>query len=391
MQLGGLIKKEFGRIRSDTRTLMLLFVIPLLLIVIFGLTTGGGPTKFFTAVIITKDSMPCEGSMSTNATYDATFISVVRDNCSQFGFYNAYNSTSDEEFKMHYNIGLALLRSDIIDAVIILPENFTEIIENITSGDPSIKSVNPYILYIIDGTDSQASKAIDLAIQEPIMLFRLQIGLTENLTTMIPSLEYSVPSWESQMLNFALGMMLPIIIIGTTMNLTSLSIVSEGPLPRMMLTPTAKNEIMVSKLIANVVIMVLQSTEIFVMTSFFGLYSLGSLFDLYFTMLLTGLCGVCIGLFISSLATTEQVANQMYLIFFIVLMVFSGSFYDSGSSSAMYNISKLFPLIHSSGLMVDVTLKGLPLDITAVLSLIVISAFYLFAAYFIYRFKKVEV
>jgi len=42
MYLGGLIRKEFGRIRSDKRTLILLFVIPVILIFVFGLTTGGG-------------------------------------------------------------------------------------------------------------------------------------------------------------------------------------------------------------------------------------------------------------------------------------------------------------------------------------------------------------
>ena len=391
MQIGGLIKKEFGRIKSDKRTLVLLFFIPVMLIVIFGLTTGGGPTKFFTAAIITKDSMECPGSGSTNSSYDETFISVVRDNCSQFGFYSAYNSTSEVEYDSHYKIGLNLLRSGTVDAILILPENFTESIENATSDNPLVKKVNPVILYIIDGSDIESVMAIQIALQEPIALFRLEIGMLENMTMMMPSLEFSVPSWESQMLNFALGMMLPLIIIGTTMNLTSLSIVSEGPLPRMMLTPTAKNEIILSKLVANTAIMTLQSTEIFVMTSFFGLYCLGSLFDFFAAMLLTGLCGVCIGLFISSLATTEQVANQMYLMFLIVLLVFSGMFSNEEISPAMTFITNIFPLTYSNDLIVDVTLKGLPLNIDHSLRLAVISFTFLMLAYLIYRFKKVEV
>ena len=391
MQLGGLIRKEFGRIRSDKRTLILLFFIPVMLIVIFGLTTGGGPTKFFTAAIITKDSMPTLGTNSTDASYDSIFISVVKDKCSQFGFYSYYNSTTEEEYQNYYAIALQLLKDDLVDAVLILPENFTESIENATSDDPFVKSVNPWILYIVDGTDMQASNSIELALEEPISLFRVEIGMTENFTVMYPSLEYTVPFWESQMLNFALGMMLPLIIIGTTMNLTSLSIVSEGPLPRMMLTPTAKNEIILSKLVANLVIMALQSTEIFVMVSFFGLYSLGSLFDFFVTMLLTGLSGVCIGLFISSVATTEQVANQMYLMFFIVLIVFSGMFMDKEISPAMTFVTNLLPLVYSGEMMVGITLKGLPLDPYSSLMLIIISSVFLLMAYFVYRFKKVEV
>ena len=40
MTISGLIQKEFNRIRSDKRTLILLFTIPMILIIIFGLTTG---------------------------------------------------------------------------------------------------------------------------------------------------------------------------------------------------------------------------------------------------------------------------------------------------------------------------------------------------------------
>ncbi len=389
MYVGGLIKKEFGRIKSDKRTLVLLFVIPLVLIIIFGLTTGGGPTKFFTASIITMDDMPCKRSYDnetffyTNTSkYDDSFISIVQNNCSAFGYYSHYNSTSYAEFEEYKAICIELLRTEAIDAFLVLTENFSECVN---------RSINVVFIYYIDGSDLEAVSAIGVAIQEPIALFRIENGMMANFTTMMPYLEYGVPSWESQMLNFALGMMLPLIIIGTTMNMTSLSIVSEGPLPRMMLTPTAKTEIVVSKLVANSVVMLLQSTEIFVMTSFFGLYCLGALFDFYMILVMTGLCGVCIGLFISALATTEQVANQMYLMFFIVLLVFSGLFIDPDLSPILGIITALFPLGYASPMMTSVTLKGLPLDIVSTISLNLISVVFVLMAYIVYRFKKVEV
>jgi ABC-2 type transport system permease protein len=388
MYIGGLIKKEFGRIKSDKRTLILLFVIPLVLIVIFGLTTGGGPTKFFTASIISRDDMPSQRTYdnktffyANTSIYDESFISIVQNNCSSFGFHSYYNSTSESEFEMQKALCIELLRSEAIDAFIVLPENFSESVN---------RSVNIHLIYYIDGSDLGAVSAIGVAIQEPIALFRLQNDRMGNFTTLVPYMEYSVPSWESQMLNFSLGMMLPLIIIGTTMNLTSLSIVSEGPLPRMMLTPTAKTEIILSKLIANSVIMLLQATEIFVMTSFFGLYSLGALFDFYVILVLTGLCGVCIGLFISALATTETVANQMFLMFFIVLLVFSGLFFDS-DSPILALITAMFPLGYASPMMTSVTLKGKPLDLISVLSLSLICLVFVLMAYIVYRFKKVEV
>ncbi|MCK4384322.1 MAG: hypothetical protein KAW66_13565, partial [Candidatus Lokiarchaeota archaeon] len=74
MTIAGLIQKEFSRIKSDRRTLILLFSIPMILIVIFGLTTGVGPTKFFTAVIISRDEMPTYDNFpSSSSQYDDIF------------------------------------------------------------------------------------------------------------------------------------------------------------------------------------------------------------------------------------------------------------------------------------------------------------------------------
>ncbi len=309
MTISSLIQKEFNRIKSDKRTLILLFTIPMLLIIIFGLTTGVGPTKFFTAAIITRDEMPTYDDFPSNSTeYDNIFISIMENNSTTWDLYNQFNSTNIGEYYQAFNRCIYLLKNELIDVFIILPQNFSESIAN---------NSNPVLIYYIDGSDSSAVGAIEVAIQEPLALFRVEINMIENFTIMVPHLEFGVPSWESQLLNYALALILPIIIVGTTMNLTSLSIVSEGPLPRMLITPTAKRDIILSKLIANTVIMIMQATEIFILTSFFGLYSLGSLFDFYLVLILIGFSGVAIGLFISAVSPTEQGANQMYLMMFI--------------------------------------------------------------------------
>jgi len=166
MYIGGLIKKEFGRIKSDKRTLVLLFVIPLILVVIFGLTTGGGPTKFFTASIITRDSMPSQRTYdnttffyANTSIYDESFISIVQNNCSSFGFHSYYNSTSESEFEVQKALCIELLRSEAIDAFLVLPENFSESVN---------RSINIHLIYYIDGSDLEAVSAIGVAIQEPI-------------------------------------------------------------------------------------------------------------------------------------------------------------------------------------------------------------------------------
>ncbi len=383
MTISSLIQKEFNRIKSDKRTLILLFTIPMLLIVIFGLTTGVGPTKFFTAAIISCDEMPTYDDFPSNSTeFDNVFISIIEHNSTTWDLHSQYNSTNIEEYYQAFNRCLYLLKNELIDVFIILPPNFSESIAY---------NFNPVLIYYIDGSDSSAVGAIEVTIQEPLALFRVEINMIENFTIMVPHLEFGVPSWESQLLNYALSLILPIIIVGTTMNLTSLSIVSEGPLPRMLITPTAKRDIIFSKLIANIVVMFMQATEIFIMTSFFGLYSLGSLFDFYLVLMLIGFTGVAIGLFISAISPTEQGANQMYLMMFIVIIIFSGTLLSAESLGGAKFLADFLPLSHASVLITDITLRGLPLNLEHVFSMLMISLVFLTFAYIAYKFKKLEV
>ncbi len=383
MTIAGLIQKEFNRIRSDRRTLILLFLIPMILIIIFGLTTGVGPMKFFTAAIISRDEMPTyENFPSNSSQYDDVFISIMEHNTTTWDLYRYFNSTNSGEYNQAVNLCFNLLKDDLIDVFIVLPQNFSELIVN--------KS-NPFLVYFIDGSDLSAVGAVEVALQEPISLFRVETDMLENFTIMVPHLEFGVPSWESQLLNYSLSLILPIIIIGTTMNLTSLSIVSEGPLPRMLITPTSKRDILLSKLIANTVIMLMQATEIFVMTAFFGLYSLGSLFAFFLVLIIIGLSGVAIGLFISAISPTEQGANQMYLMMFIVMIIFSGTLLPAESLGGARFLADFLPLSHGSILITDITLRGLNLNIEHVLSLLLITLVFLIGAYVSYKFKKLEV
>lgn len=386
--LAGLISKEFSRIRSDKRTLVLLFAVPLILIVTLGLTAGG-TTTFFESAVITKDSIESSGNFPDNKTskWDETWISVMENNVTSFGFHGYTNVTTEEEYNIAKNVYLEQLKAEKIDIFIILPSNFSEIIENGT--------IDPTITYYIDGSDKTAVDAAGVALMEPIAMFRFMAGMYENMTQIIPYPEFDVPSWKTQLLNYALAMMLPLIILGLDMNLTSLSIVSEGPLPRMMLTPTGKRDIIGSKLIAYSIIMALQVTEVFIATAAFDLYCLGSLLDLYIVLLSTGFCGVCMGLFISAISKTEQVANQLYLMMFIVLVMFSGFMPSELLPAYMGNLTKVLPLSHAMDLIGGITLRGVGIDGVHMFILLGISLLFLIIAYLAYvfktQFKKLEV
>ncbi|MHA1338369.1 MAG: ABC transporter permease [Promethearchaeota archaeon] len=386
--LGGLIRKEFGRIRSDKRSLILLFAIPVLLIVVLGLTAGG-TTTFFNAAVITKDDIECSGDFPDNKTssYDEMFIDIVKNNCTAFGLITYFNATDNASYEEAISQSRALLRAEKIDVYIILPENFSEIVEN--------GSIDITIIYYVDGSDLTAVEAINVALMEPIAYFRFSAGLLENMTQIIPYPEFDVPSWKTQILNYAVPLLLPLLILGLDMNLTSLSIVSEGPLPRMLLTPTGRRQIIASKLVAYSAVMLLQVTEIFTVIAAFDLYCLGSLFNFFLVLVLTGFCGVTMGLFISAISTTEQVANQIYMMFFIVLTMFSGFLPKELLPQAMAFLVDVLPLGHSVALLRDIALRGLGIDFDHFVQIFLISILFLAMAYIAYairtKLRKLEV
>lgn len=382
VNISSLVQKEYARIKADKRTLVLLFLIPAIVLVIFGLSTGGGPTTFYKANIITRDDELSSLSPFNASQHDEDMINSFA-NSTVFDVYRQpFNSTNETEFNNTLRWYKNLLKDDEIDVIIVIPENFSETIEN---------GMNTTLEVYYDASDPQVSSGIHVALQEPISLFRVAINNLENMTIMVPYLEFDVPFWESQILNYAFPIIISMIMLGTCMNLTSLSIVSEKPLARMLLAPTGKTDVVFSKLAANTTIMFLQSAEIFALSYTFGLFARGPLIVLFLTLVLIGFVGVCIGLFISAISKTEQVANQLYIMFFIAFTLFCQNFLPiEQMPDFVQGITSIFPLSHAIPLLADTMYRGMPLDwVNAVVLAGTALLFYLLAL-MAYSFKKVE-
>jgi ABC-2 type transport system permease protein len=382
MNLSALLTKEFQRITADKRTLVLLFLIPALILVIFGLCSGGGPTTLFRANLITRDSQVPTVSMNSSE-FDETLIDGF-NNSAVFVLHDSiYNITDDLSYVTCLNENMEKLKHDEIDAFIIIPANFSESVDN--------GSLDITLIVYVDGSDAQVSGAIHVALQEPIAYFRIYAKRTQNFTTVVPYLEFDVPYWANQVLNYAFPIIISMIMLGTCMNLTSLSIVSEAPLARMLLTPAGKTSIVFSKLVTASAFMFFQATEIFAIAGLFGMFSRGPLLLVYLALLLVGLVGICIGLFISAVSKTEQVANQMYIMFFIMFTLFCQSFLPVDNLPPILQIvTNVFPLSNAIPLLSSIMYNGVVIDGLAALTLAFIALVFYLLALVGYAFKEVE-
>ncbi|MHA1784587.1 MAG: ABC transporter permease [Candidatus Helarchaeota archaeon] len=379
IQIKSLIQKELGRVKSDKRALIMLILLPLITIIIFGISSGGGPSIYYNVAIINYDG--ADLGMGNNSQYADTLISSFQ-NASFFIVVTNYTAQSPSEFNTIYEQAHSLLSQKTISVIIVIPSNFSENFE-----DQNTTTLE----CIVDGSNPETAKNLETGLMEPLSYFRLATNRFQGSVLVIPYLEYDVPIWLNQIFNYSASIIIPILILGMTMNVTALCIVTEKALPRMLLTPAGKRDIIISKLITYTLLMAIQVIVIFLVSFMFGLYCTGELISLFLAMLLIGFCGVSLGLAVSAISQTEYQANQLYIFLFIAIVMFSGVFAPMPEDPIMYGIVNAFPLAHATPLITDITLRGLGMDAFHSLSLLAICMVSLAIAFIAYRAKKVEI
>ena len=133
---------------------------------------------------------------------------------------------------------------------------------------------------------------------------------------------------------------------------TILTIVQEKPVARLLLTPVKRVEILTAKYLTYMSILVIQSFSLIISALSFGLYLVGSFFDLFLSLFILGFTGLAIGIFISTLSKTKTQANQLFLATFLVLILLSGIFIPIDAMPIYLQVfAYILPLSHGSPLL----------------------------------------
>lgn len=373
-RLWDLVKKEFGRIKSDRKGLIMLFLFPLITVIIFGFSSGGGYEIAYTVGIINQDSGTHGNNMVQAFSLSNMTMTVVKN----------YTVTSTPEFETAFSEAYQYLRDDVIEMIFIIPENFSTMVE---------ADLNPVVIVYVDGSGLTSQNDLYLALTEPFLQFKILEGDLSGIVLMMPYFEYNVPTGLNQILNYMAGIMIPLILLATSMNVTSLSVVTELPLPRLLLTRASKRDMIFSKFIGYTLITTVQVLTVFFVAIAFGLYIAGSPLDLLIVFLLSGLCGVSLGILISSFCTTEAQANQLFIAVFIFLTLFSGSFIPISDMPPVFGlIANALPFAHILPMFENVSLRGFGIEfVQHVIPLLVFCATLICIALIIIRFRRMEV
>ena len=288
-----LIKKEFRQIRRDFRTLFLLTFFPSLLLLLFGFAVNFD-VKNISIVICDEDK-----------SYDSRNIIESFSNNEYFNLYNVINDRNKID---------NLIMTGKVKSAIIIPKYFSKNLKSNNSADISV---------IIDGSDSNTGGTIINYImlisqnytENIIFKFTKRIGKDLYKPIELRTIVWFNP--ELKTVKFLLpGLIAFILMIVATVS-TTLSIVREkerGNMEQLYVSPISAFEIIIGKAIPYLLLGLIASTLVlFFGVIVFDIQIKGSIILLYLIIILFIMGALGMGLLISTISDSSQVAFNISL------------------------------------------------------------------------------
>ena len=342
-----LIKKEITHMIRDPRTLIFIFIMPILQLVLLGYANTTD-IKNVSTVIFNQDN--------TQASRDLL---------------NSFQATG--YFSFNYSVGSQAQVDNLIGGGqakvgIVIPPNYGE---DLTSGQPS------QALVLIDGSDptvaSAALSAAELAGQahgvnvktQQLSLQGASIGTGTNPVDVRTDVLYNPDLLGAYSIVPGL---IALILFQTATSLTALAIVRErerGTMEQLIVTPIRSWELILAKITPYILVSFADTLLILVLgTLIFGVPIRGSIILLFVMTGLYLLPTLGYGLVISTVARTQQQAQLMVMPLMLPAMMLSGYIFPIASLPlALQYVGELLPTTYFIYIMRAVVIKGVGLSL----------------------------
>jgi ABC-2 type transport system permease protein len=366
-----LIRKEFLHILRDPRTLFVMFMMPIIQLVLLGYAATTDVEHLRTAVI-DADKSPASREL----------VDVYRaSNYFDIALY------VESERQLEY-----LVDSGQVRAGLIIPAGYGQTVD---TGEQA------QIAFVIDGSDPSVANTVFAASQsvgqaQSMRIIERRLGIDPGD---LPGVQVRPRVWynpEMRSANFMIPGLIGLVLYFLTSLFTSMSIVREreqGTIEQLIVTPIRPLELIIGKIAPYVVIAFLNVLEVLAIGVFwFGVPikgSLGLLLGLSALFLLTSLG---IGIFISSVANTQQEAMLLTFLTMFPSIFLAGFFFPIEAMPRWLQfITYIVPLRYMLVVIRGIILKGVGLEILAeqVLALIVFGVAIMLLASVRFR-KKLE-
>ncbi|RMH62169.1 MAG: ABC transporter permease [Calditrichaeota bacterium] len=328
-----IIKKEFFHIMRDRQTLVIIFVMPLMMLFLYGyaitLEMRNIPT-----VVIDHDHGPMARDLIRQLEAVDFFTIVARD---------IPEETITDVFQKRF-----------ARCVLVIPAHFSR---------QTRTRLHTPVQVIIDATDPNAANYINK------YLGRIAFNFTLTHNTLFPAAFKTIPRtlYNPDLKSsyfFVPGLVAVILLLISTL-LTSIAIVREkemGTMEQILVSPVRPFQVILGKVIPYVAIGYGISVMILVAARFwFQVPVNGSLLFLNGALILYISTGLSIGLLISSITDKQQIAMMITLMVTILpTVMLSGFIFPIASMPLPFQwVSRLIPATHFLQIIRGVMLKGI--------------------------------
>ena len=327
MALLGIITKEFYHIMRDFRTLIILFLMPLIQMIMFGYALNLEIQKIDITIDDFDHSM--YSRQLIRAFQGSNFFKIINDN--------------DQDIEVQFF-------KRTIRGHLTIPEGFSK---KIDANQPT------QVDFMIDASNSNDAILIEQYAMQCLLHFKELIHVKQYMPVEINQVFRFNPELRSTY--FMVPGLLALLMIMITTMLTSIALVREkemGTMTLLRISPLHSFEIIIGKVVPYLFLSLLVGTAIILVgTILFQVPVHGSLLLLYFFLLLYCLTGLSFGMMISSLVKTQQVAMLFAMMSTILpTLILSGFIFPLASMPKILQyVSYLIParyfLVIARGIM----------------------------------------
>jgi ABC-2 type transport system permease protein len=342
-----LIRKEFIELRRSPQLLRLVLIAPLLQLTMLGYAATTD-VRHVPVVVVDGDRSPRSRQL------------IERLSASPY-FDIAHEEDHPSAVEAHLAAGRAWL-------AIVIPHGFGRAIERGVRGG----SAGTTVQVIADGTDANSSGMALAYVQGLVGEFNAALADGRGGARPGPAVNGQIRVWfnpDLESRNFMVPGVLALLLLIITSNLTSMAIVRErelGTLDQLNVTPIGRWELILGKLLPyGLVGFVDVLLVVSVAVLWFEVPLRGSLTLLLAASLVYLVCTLGLGLFVSTVSTTQQQAMMTSTFFFLLPMIYlSGFIFPIENMPAVIQpITYLIPLRYFLVIVRGIFLKGIGFDV----------------------------
>ncbi|MHA1585573.1 MAG: ABC transporter permease [Promethearchaeota archaeon] len=343
----GIVSKEIQSLLHDKMAIFILFLLPVTIILVLGLSSPNLENFSVTIWIIDQDD-----TQKSNEFIQTIRNSSFKLQTGKFLPKKVYSSGQLApiepklgETEAFGNVSLKLaqemISTDYLDAFIILPPGFEKSLADTGKTNLSI---------YLDAIDFQSMMISDYTILLGLTEVQLQNLLLESDVYYFPENRPDLSG--KSLLDISSPAFIPLILFFTMQLISSQCIVGDIPLKRLLNSSLMRGEVIVGKIISYSFFAAIQILISLLILGFFNITLQTAWINLFILLFITSLSGICMGVFISTITKTRLQASQIFLLILITMFIIQ----NFVRKKFLLNI---LPLEQSSNAYNDIAFRGM--------------------------------